>query len=419
MSDLCSLRIQELNRMLKHIKLGKEHLTQYLSPTHFTELLKLGNLQDEQKEHIATDFRENTGNASVIINTIITSIFGGWLGMTGFGLFKFSPYLSIVIVITALVIGGLIGYLGYQLTRKQAQEAGINQKLYNIQIKILDLIVKKRDAAIKSTQDNITNMISSLIAEKISPITEDELLLYFLPRQKKYCILRKKINNIMKHINDKKIRQHYRATANHIYKILQKTALKLQANKQIIDEKSHLSLSYSYDAKDLLLNTALTNASYIRILTKPDLPVKKLIPKTHQWLRKNLLGICVGLMPTVLGTFASMFVFLNGIPAIINALDIHFSSPISTASLKYISLFIAISIPCYFGYSHLHSNYKAYRRAKQLELAENKVTEKAAKMIQQETYLHGLIKINYNLRQLIAMNETIFLLLEKDKVLSS
>lgn len=108
------------------------------------ELLGWCRLSQEQEEQMSAGRVELMGNMSLIINTILTSTFGAWMGLSacigcGLGSIKMLTFISMV----AFFVSGMIGYVSLTMTKNQARQSINNQRLHNLQLYVLQLINKK------------------------------------------------------------------------------------------------------------------------------------------------------------------------------------------------------------------------------------------------------------------------------------
>jgi hypothetical protein len=406
---LINLKIKELARMLKHVRLGNEHLATYLTTREFNQLLRIGRVRASERSNIDSDLQEEAGNILLVLNTILTSCMGAWLGFSGFSGLHLRSYITLIIIGLALTIGGLIGRLSYKLTTKQASNALVTHRLFNVELEIVKTIIAKRSTTIEALEKRILQTMNKLGAASITNFTDGSAdLKQILAHESNGLRLKEHFNQHFKQFDEASLNYFYRNLVFTIFKSVDK--LFSQLRESYYPKKKLVTgiIDNSYSETDLLLNTSLTNASYIRVLTKTDLPSRKLVPRAAHWIRKNILGIAVGLLPTILGGFASMFVFLDGIPDILKAFHLYQPAfETYNLSIKILCLSCAILLTTYMGYSNIHTNYKAFRRSKQLELAERKIAEAEERMMHLEGVQHLLLKLKNYLSQLDIISKSI------------
>lgn len=368
------LNSKNLLIILRHVQLGHDYLSKRLSKNDYTNLLSVGCLSNNQVSKINSDKQEKLGNTSVVVNTILTSCFGAWLGFSAFNQSSIISPFGFFIVLIAISLGILTGYLSYILTHRQASLAFRHQQLSNVQRVIIDIIINKRQKKIKRLCNKIYSMLNSFESLNVNINEKSE-----------------------KRLLEALTKIEFETSEEGIYKIINKSLRQIKSSIHKLNpapSPQELTKEMSFNSADFMLNNALTNATYIKILTKSDLPNKYHIPKIDRWLRGNIVGICVGLLPTFLGSFASMFVFLNGFPSFLEQFNFHFGFNSSQLLiLKSCMLIAALNVSLYFAYSHIHSNYKAFKRVKQLELSDNIIAEKTNTMIQLISQLNHWSKI--------------------------
>lgn len=376
---LHTLSVKQLIGILRHVQLGHEYLSKKLPRQEYQDLLSIGSLSNNQLSRMKSDRQEKVGNVSIVVNTILTSCFGAWLGFSAFSQISFISPFGFIIILCALGFGFLTAYLSYSLTHSQARLAFKKQQLCNVEQVVIDIIINKRKTKITALQEKINHILMSL--DKTININND-------------TCNENKLFDCLKKMSQPFANAQYKTLIAKSYRTIQYSVKKLTFDKdQKIERKE------GFDSADFLINTSMTNASYIKILTKTDIDARHQIPKVDNWLRRNSMGILVGLLPTFLGSFASMFVFLNGLPALLAGIGVHFGfTATEVFALKQSALLLALSISLYFAYSHIHSNYKAFKRAKQIEISENIIEEKTHQMLQLMSQLTQWSKIYYQLQ---------------------
>lgn len=371
---LHALTTKQLMAILKHVQLGADHLSKILPEKVYKQFLRLGHLTNNQISKIESDRQEKVGNVSVVVNTILTSCFGAWLGFNAFSNSYLSFSAGFLIILAAIIFGLLTGYLGYLLTHYHAKLALQKQRLLNIEQLLIDIIIHKRKNKMDHLHRKIHQILVNLNIESKDELHSSQDLLKTLERLTLFN-------------ENHEISTIYKKIITRI-KIIGMRLSALTSNKKSLLPEDLIEQS--------LQKNILSEEPYLKILISKESTDKPPIPKLKKWLFRNLSSILVGLIPTFLGTFASMFVFLNGIPAFFHGININFGFTEShTQFLKQAALFFALGVSIYFAYSHLHSNYNSFRRAKQLEGAEKVIAEKNNSMIELMTELNYWMRI-YN-----------------------
>ncbi|HEX2548726.1 MAG TPA: hypothetical protein VHM20_02790 [Gammaproteobacteria bacterium] len=375
---LHTLTLNQLLSILRHVRLGHEYLSKKLNQNDYKNLLSLGRLSDNQLKKMQSDKQEAYGNLIIIVLAILTSIFGGWLGFNTFNHSSIISWVGFIIVISAMGFGLITGYLGYTLTHRQGKHACEQQQLCNVQLMLIEIIINSTKNKIEKTQTQIYNLLK--IINKIEHNYDN-------------CSTR-----ILQHLSKLEIQ-----TNNHPYAFLiEKSINSLQKNIAKLNNKApFINKNDCCDTFDLLLKNPKPHTSYIKILATTEVTPKKVLPKINTWLKKRTGDIIVGLLPIFLGTLASMFVFLNGIPALLSAFDVQIH--LSESKLKFFkeaALFFSFLISLYCSYSHLHSNYKVYKREKELQNFINKINDEDHEMLMFIEKSHYWSRIHYHLKLL-------------------
>lgn len=265
---LHSLKTKDLLRILRHVQLGKEHLLRRLSDQAFEDLLSIGSLSNNQIDKIESDKQEKVGNVSIVMNTILTSCFGAWLGFSAFNQNELISYVTIFIILAAMSIGPLTGYLSYLLTHNQAQLALEKQQLSNVERIIIEIIINKREASIKGLYKKINKLLVKLDS---TPEKHDDVLVHYSVKQLLALVQKAEKTATPRTSSFEKM------LLSRIVKNFSHLDKNITANNTIAAERT------SYDHTDFMLNNALTNASYIKILAKSDFAFQHNIPRVHKW----------------------------------------------------------------------------------------------------------------------------------------
>lgn len=108
---LPNLNLVELQIFLEHIRLGPDHVKKLLNKKQLAEVLELGCLTQEQLNEVSTDRIEKIGNVALALNSMLTSTFGVWMGLSGcMGLDLGSTIVFSTVTSIACVLSVSLGY---------------------------------------------------------------------------------------------------------------------------------------------------------------------------------------------------------------------------------------------------------------------------------------------------------------------
>lgn len=379
-TSIKNLNLLDLNTMLKHIRMGKDHLQKCLSPEAFKDLLKLSYLNKQQHENIKADPQEHMGNITLVMNAIITGLLGSWLGFTAFVGMGLKSVIALVIIfsITAIICGW-VGFISFKLTKKKAQDGIIVKKLRLIELDLLKTIVKRRQHDLNEIAENIVTKLAAINSKLRHHKDEQNKVLYALKHEETSEDIYRFINlDVAAYLNIKHTSRIYKLLKNKTNKLLGEIK---SLTDTLVKQEKKLAEEPLPDTKtnfgDFTLTSGLTQANvYIKILTSPGLPIDPPPPSAHRWIKSNIAALITGVAPTLLGSFGSMFVFLSGIPDILKAFNIDVKTQIQQAPLlEALFIGIAFSLTIYYCYSFLHSNYKNFLRSKEIEKTEKSIAE--------------------------------------------
>lgn len=393
---LNALSLNELYTLLAHIKKGVDYLRDYLSVTQFKRLLALEKLSEKQKNKVATDAAEKSGNAILVVNSIITSIIGTWLGTISFlGLKIQSIHIVIAFLLFSGMIGLYLGYINYQLVKKKAEKATAERVLLEIQLKILNIANKKIHKNIKK----IINSINKNLGKLFSPIENHLLFNGDAPLKQHLVQWQQLVNaNILLLIERHSIMQ---------YTLLLEKIEEIRKNLNILflDENTYEILRNSPHSSTLILQQK-KKSDPLNILSTPSTIQTEIKLDPLPWWKTNIKEAITNLAPTALGGLSFLFIYLDGLPKTINEmgiknLQILFMSPLA----RNVELFVGLSITFYFAFIHLYNHYKTIKRNKEIQTTENKINNLEAKLTAAQQKLGVIKKINSYLTRLVLIFE--------------
>jgi hypothetical protein len=349
------LKPAELIILEQHMKLGMPHLKKLLTEDEIKTLLKPRLLDPDQKREIGQDDTEITGNLSLILNTIFTSVFGAWMGYAGIlGSSLGSVWAFGSIVTLAGIVGALIGYQNVRHTKKQARKAIQSQKLLLLQIEILKEIEKKRREEVWA----ITQELHRLILD-LSRGTSFEKTIFTLDLSDKSKI---EITQWVEQVeamgrekcgesSNSLIREAYAEEWAEIQAELKKNVISILPKKE----------------------ERMLDPSLVKLI---HLPPKKSV-ESPSWIKSNTESLIFGLIPTLLGGCSSVTVYLGGIPKILQDFGYSeaytfFTNPIVRGA----ELTFAISLTLFFGFSFAYSNWKSFTRYRERENTNQQIIQR-------------------------------------------
>lgn len=389
--------LSQLNILLKHLRLGPDHLKLILTPKQLHDFFNWPDLKS-QKEEISADKIEKLGNMSLIINTILTSTFGAWMGLSGclgcgLGSFKMLLFISIL----AFFVSGLTGYMSLKTTQHQANDAIFNHAISQFELHVLKVINQKIEERQKAVSFYLHTAVVILANSKEE----------FAERR----------NNLFKNMSD-------------AYEWYENLMNVLKARLETSDEKTidiyeNQTQRISFLLKktiakyfSILENIAHANQNKERRLQiMPTLPFLKILTNYSTGFskyreQKSSSGIkspaksqlFIGIIPTIWGGFASMFVFVGGIPNIARELDfVGLASVLTTPLARTVEITLAGFITCYFAFAFLYSYRKSWQRQRVLAEIEKDIAYQEAQLLENNHNLDMLHKVKMYVQKLISV----------------
>src|SRR5262249_22322621 len=99
------LSVLELNHVFKNFRLGEEHLKEILTPSQYKDLENFISITNIHQSCISTTRMEHLSNIAIMMNTIVSSVFGSWLALAG--VMKFYPISPIALFFSVSIALGL------------------------------------------------------------------------------------------------------------------------------------------------------------------------------------------------------------------------------------------------------------------------------------------------------------------------
>jgi hypothetical protein len=394
-----NLNVSELNILRGHVQLGVDHLHKHLNNDQLSELLNYGSISSLQYQKIKTDGIEEHGNIILMFNTVFTCVLGGWLASITF--IGISPaanrYVLFSILATAAVSSGYFGYVSFKKVRVEAKKALTTQKLANLQIKILSLIEEKMQHSIDKVVVYLNDVFDNFSCEKTANIGMGS----FNSFQSKEEFV-KWLNELNIRINAELMPLSEKTIYDVFIKGIRKIKLKLE---KAID--TNVGLVEDIEATEQIPDNSRKSAqfslehnkhtSFITILTDPEIVIPKAEIKKKSWLKSNIYSIVNGLIPTILGSFCSLFTYFNGLPDIAKKFGLQFLVPsLENPITQSVTFFIIFAITLYFGYVFVHGNRRSFQREQELEKTQKQIANKETGLLAINSRLNLLMKVKEN-----------------------
>lgn len=330
----------ELIVLQKHVKLGKEHLEESLKEQEVGRLYELGELYKTTEKKVGNDLPEFVGSLTLALNTVFTTVLGGWMGLSGFLEYGQNAFpLLVPILFVCAFLGSLVGFLNYRSTKKNGERTIEKLKFKTIELNILKKLNNHREKEIR---------------EKIQAIHE-----YLRPFQIKGL---EALELSAKDFNDHEVCLSWLGQVEHAVKDFRNHEL---LARSFFYELQEIRASVEEDLKEFQKRK---NREAIRLVDKLGTSsLKAPIPSLRSWIRARLRFLITSFIPTLFGGFSSLFVYFGGAPKMAREMGrgdlFQFLSDLHT---KHIEVGIALCITVYFAYSFLHLNMKMFQRDREV-----------------------------------------------------
>ena len=356
----------ELSILGDHLKLGLSHIKEYLTDQEIKELLDSAPLGEYKKDHIQYTEGELSGNLSLILHSSISTIFGIWLGYSAFLGFRISsPLMLSLAVLLATGLGFFTVYQSTQLTKEKSRKAIQTEKLHRLQLDILSYIEQKKTEEKEGLIKDLNALIISLSSEASDerPFSFIDLegkskpeLLNWASQLEKTLQERLTLSHESSHVVQ--LPELYQDFRRHLIECFEKT-----------DELAPIH------SEDQAQNERKLSSPLRKLIN--TFPLRKM--KHRSWLQSQGRDLFLGLIPTVLGGFSSLTVYLSGVPNILKNFGLeHWANFLSDPNVKTVELCISLLITLYFGVSFIYPKYKEFIRNQELAKTEKLIIQKEA-----------------------------------------
>ena len=382
MKALHVLTPPELIILQKHIGLGKDHLVDFLGKKGFYDLLALASPDKNVVEKLKTDDTETAGNLVLVVNTIITGCFGGWMGL--FGMLELdlgSPTIFYGILSLASFVGAAIGYQSFRLTKKTAAAAIESQQTLQLEAAILKEIHAKRSQEIREIEEQLQYSLIELHPAK-DPSTLTDLTEWA-----------KEFDQAI----EGKLFSYKKSP---LYNFLQRETIAFRTTMY-----KHIDQMCEQGENIEIVRPAASekrNQTLSPILQKLISNCPQSLRTSASWNPIQAGNLVLALLPTLFGGFGSVFVYLTGSMNIAQAFEHdHLVAILTTPGAKFVKIIIAILVTIYFGFSFLYANRKSHKRAIEIEKKQQILVKEEAALTLLDEKLFKLRKIKGDVEKIV------------------
>lgn len=316
---LSKLQLKELHFLLHQVRLGVGNLQNKFDDKTFKSFCNSIYINNKHFSKIYPGVLEKHAQIMLLINALITGIFGAWLGMAGLMQNQLVTNYHFPFVIIGIAIVASVGlyYLRYRQNSEQAKKIVSKQKLKYLQYDILIIINQRQKERLERVSNGLGKYFNSLSAVVGIPYPNIDMLLEtplaittnLLDIVRRWDVLIKK-QQILANNNEDLFRK-YSKLEEIISGLVDYLSLDENKSAQIFKQRE----SYKFYVEKLMAAEDKNKVMPLRF-----------------WLKKNAKSIITDAIPTVVGSLASIFVYLNGFPQIIKEL---FHYNVSVADGKY------------------------------------------------------------------------------------
>lgn len=315
----------------------------------------------------------------------------------GLGSIKMLTFISMV----AFFVSGIIGYVSLTMTKNQARQSINNQRLHNMQLYVLQLINKK----INEKADNACFYLNTAV---------------FILQNERPQLTLEKTNHSFRSVADgyewyEKLNQVLRIRLGQVSHLVPCETYQKQVDqmaylikKTLAKHRSFLESIALAAQKNQRQQKLISALPCFKVLTNPSFgPPKYRCLAPVSWIRANQQQLFLGVVPTIWGGFASMFVFVGGIPNI--ARELHFTALadfLVQPTARGVEITMAAIVTCYLAFSFLYSSKKGWQRQKLLEKTERVIADEETLLLENSHRLSMLYKVKMFTHKIVSIFNT-------------
>lgn len=370
-NELEKFNIHELLFIKNNLKLGKKHLSKKIGEKEFNNLLSKIKLSSEKKSKLSLSIETKIGYFIFFYNIILTTLLGiafGFSGLFGSGRFKIFPL--VIIFLIAAIIGLFFSWLNINHIKKKNSQTVIDEKIAELALNIIQIIINKADNKIKKNQMRLLNITQNTLTRLHSALDADSSINF-----------------------DQCLRElsYFRRISNKEF--------------PLINRETSLKQYHSH--------FAFQSFAYLRSYAmESPLKIKK-------WLAANWSDVIPTSFVSLFGSFSSTFILYNNVPPCIKESGYTFQWE-QVVHSKYLLILISFLIASYFTYSHARLMYTNYVRENSMKQLVNKISALEMKYLYRQSQNTFLLKNLTRARRLAQyVNETISKKINKFNLLTT
>ncbi len=350
--ELEKFNIHELFFIKNNLKLGKDHLFKKIGEDEFNNLLSMIKLSSEKKSKLTLSIEAKIGYFIFFYNIILTTLLGiafGFSGLFGSGKFKICPL--IIIFLLSAIISLFVTWLNSKHIKKKNSQILKDQKIAELELKIIQMIINKGESKIKRNQKKLLNITENIL-QKIHSILPSDV-----PIHLDQCL----------------------SELGYFRQISQKESFPINIEPYFKKYQTHFTFHSLAHLRSYSMESPL---------------------KIKKWLATNWGDVIPTTFITLFGSFSSAFILYNNVPLCIQESGYIFQWEQFVHS-KHLLILISILIASYFTFSHAKFMYTNYIKENSLKQLANKISALEMKYLYRKSQNNFLLENLSRARRLV------------------
>lgn len=366
--DFMHFGLEELHIFLDHLRLGADHLKKQLNEQQWKELLELAPLNSKVEKQLAIDHTEKVSQIVMMANSMVTGVFGVWMGLSTFFNLEMRSTRLIGISSLAFILGASMSFLNLMKKKQEAEQAIVQQRLKKIELRLIQTINQKLKGGIQELATLLHSFQSARGIKQEDGFEKEESF------QAWFKALKKNLTDQLKAIPQEPIYEKYRTEILCLLAQVKEVCL----SQGVISG----SLADSLKKKRAEDESSKENFHVLKVLTDPKLacPKMTIAPKHFRYAERGRL--IFGLIPTVLGSLGSILMWYNTIPSLAKNLEMQNVQVLFHHSYTYyVEVALAFVFTLQFAFFYIYSVAKSKTRQKDNEWLQKEVNNQEVEML--------------------------------------
>lgn len=367
--NINNFEIEQLQIVLEHLKLGRNHLERQLTPKQFKELESYGTISRHEKSVFKINKMEEFSHLAMVLNSVITGILGVWMGFAA--TMEIDASANIILVAGISLFCGGIMSVGILFSKMKETRRNMSyQKLQIFESNVFSAIYQKQKERLNKCVENLKKRYRQIEGKEIEkePETFEKKADFFSWFYLFHRAIYKKIIELPKeHV--------FQGRVDEIMQILKKA-------ESIFIQKAELVASFGASINPNKKVISSHGKHVLEILVDPSLSRLNEEVRKKNWHKKELFEIVFSLFPTILGALGSILMWCNSGHLLHGLIDIQsFESYLPGVCVSYLKMSVVVFFTTTFLFLYCYLQKKSYERMANMDAKKQELLNQEASTV--------------------------------------